>query len=123
MNSRLSRFALASLIVAFAAGATSVRGQQSPAPSGSAAAQPAMGIMQTMSRMKANDEKLDALVQKMNAATGGAKADAMAELLTALVDDRRHGYEPMMANMMKMMEMMSRHAHHAEPADHGSDRK
>jgi hypothetical protein len=53
--------------------------------------------------MTASDAKLDELVKKMNAAQGQAKVDAIAELLTALVQDRRH----MHANMAGMMSMMS----------------
>jgi hypothetical protein len=60
-----------------------------------------------MSRMKTNDAKFDELVKKMNVAGGTAKTDAMAELLTALVEDRRNACEPMMANMMSMMKTMS----------------
>jgi uncharacterized protein (DUF2342 family) len=55
-----------------------------------------------MARMKATGEKLDALVKKMNAAQGTAKTDAIAELLTALVEERRSMCEPMMS-MMSMM--------------------
>jgi hypothetical protein len=46
------------------------------------------------------------LVKKMNEAKGSAKTDAIAELLTALVEDRRNTCEPMMTNMMSMMNMM-----------------
>ena len=60
-----------------------------------------------MTRMRANDAALDALVQKMNTAKGTAKTDAIGALLTALVDDRKSTYEPMMANMMSMMNMMN----------------
>ena len=49
--------------------------------------------------------KLDELMKKMNSAKGAAKTEAMAELLTALVQDRQ-ACAPMMASMMKMMEMM-----------------
>jgi len=52
--------------------------------------------------MMAENDKLDALVAKMNAATGAAKVDAMAEVLTALVDKQR----PMKCGMMD--EMMSK---------------
>src|SRR5512138_1782604 len=47
-------------------------------------------MMSMMARMKANDARLEDLVQKMNAATGAAKTDAMAQLVTALVEDRRN---------------------------------
>jgi hypothetical protein len=60
-----------------------------------------------MARMKTGDAKLDALVKKMNEAKGAAKTDAIAELLTALINDRRTVGEPMMANMMSMMTMMN----------------
>ena len=63
--------------------------------------------MSMMARMKTADAKLDALVKKMNEAKGAAKTDAIAELLTALVNDRRTVGEPMMANMMSMMTTMS----------------
>ena len=56
-----------------------------------------------MARMRANDAKLDQLVKKMQSATGAAKTDAVAELLTALVEDRKTACEPMMAHMMSMM--------------------
>ena len=59
-----------------------------------------------MSRMRANDAKLDQLVTTMHAAQGPAKTDAIAALLTALVEDRKNNCEPMMANMMSMMNMM-----------------
>lgn len=73
-----------------------------PAPT--VPAQPNMAAMSgMMSRMKANDAKLDDLVKKMNAATGAAKADAIAAVRTPLVEDRKHNCEPMMANMMSMM--------------------
>jgi hypothetical protein len=67
-----------------------------------------MGMdMNVMARMKTADAKLDALVKKMNEAKGAAKTDAIAELLTALVNEHRTVGEPMMANMMSMMTMMS----------------
>jgi len=46
--------------------------------------------------------KLDELIKKMNAATGAAKTVAMAELLTALVEERS-SCQAMMADMMKAM--------------------
>ena len=64
---------------------------------------PQANMMNMMARMKAADAKLDELVKKMNAATGTAKTEAMAELLAALVDDRKTNCEPMMADMMSMM--------------------
>ena len=49
--------------------------------------------------------KLDELVKKMNTAKGAAKTDAMAELLTALVQEHQ-ACAPMMEKMTKMMETM-----------------
>ena len=51
-----------------------------------------------MAKKHANDAKLDQLVRKMQAATGAAKTDAVAELLAALVEDRKTACEPMMAH-------------------------
>ena len=59
-------------------------------------------MMKMMSDMKARDAKIEALVQKMNAAKGSEKTDAMAELLTALVEER----QAMRSSMMGMMNMM-----------------
>lgn len=58
-----------------------------------------------MARMKASGAQLDVLVKKMNAATGTAKIDAIAELLTALVEDRRQ-HESMMGGMAGAMSKM-----------------
>jgi hypothetical protein len=63
-------------------------------------------MMKMMATMHANDQKLDDLVKKMNAANGTAKVDALAELLTTLVQDRRTMHESMMSNMSMMMNMM-----------------
>jgi hypothetical protein len=60
-----------------------------------------------MARMRANDATLDALVKKMNSSQGTAKTEAIAALLTAVVEDRKSACEPMMANMMSMMNMMN----------------
>ena len=118
MKSRLALVAAVSVLTVFVSRSTQVSGQQ-PATDAqhdqhhpaTTAGQPAAGqtpadMMSMMSRMKSNDAKLDELVRKMNAATGTAKTDAMAQLLAALVDDRRNACEPMMANMMSMMSMM-----------------
>lgn len=57
--------------------------------------------MKGMDMMAAN-AKLDELVAKMNAAQGQAKVDAMAELLTTLVQQHQN----MRGNMGQMMSMM-----------------
>jgi hypothetical protein len=58
-----------------------------------------------MARMKTSGAQLDVLVKKMNAATGSARIDAIAELLTALVEDRRE-HESMMGGMAAKMSQM-----------------
>jgi hypothetical protein len=62
-------------------------------------------MMKMMAMMRANDQKLDDLVKKMNAAKGNAKVEAIAELLTTLVQDRRTMHESM-SKMSMMMNMM-----------------
>ena len=47
--------------------------------------------------VQAVDARLDGLVARMNAATGDARIPAMAELLAALVEDRKLMRHPMMA--------------------------
>jgi hypothetical protein len=62
-------------------------------------------MMKMMATMHATDQKVDDLVKKMNAAKGNAKVDAIAELLTTLVQDRKAMHESM-SNMSTMMNMM-----------------
>ena len=59
-------------------------------------------MMRMMSEMKTADAKLDALVQAMNAAKGAEKTDAIAAVVTALVEERRS----MHSSMTTMMNMM-----------------
>jgi hypothetical protein len=81
--------------------------QPSPTPAPQSGTMGNMANMANMmSRMRANDAKLDQLVKTMQTAQGPAKTDAIAALLTALVEDRKNNCEPMMANMMSMMNMM-----------------
>jgi hypothetical protein len=58
-----------------------------------------------MNEMKAADAKLDALVQAMNAAKGAEKTDAIAAVVTALVEQHRSMHGSMM-NMTGMMNKM-----------------
>ena len=118
MKSRVVTLTVLSLFALLMSRPVHLHGQQAPEAQQherhhpETAAPPATAVeaqanmMNMMARMKAADPKLDALVQKMNAAKGTAKTDAIAELLTALVEDRRTNCEPMMANMMSMMNMM-----------------
>ena len=75
-------------------------------PAQTAGAQQAT-MMNMMARMKATDQKLDELVKKMNAAKGTEKTNAIAELLTVLVQDQRTMHDSMMSNMSGMMNMMN----------------
>ena len=109
------RIALVTVIVALSAVMASpvhLHGQQptdradhSAHHPGAPATQAVPPVAPTPMEAMMSTAKLDELVKKMNSAKGAAKTEAMAELLTALVQDRR-ACEPMMANMMKMMEMM-----------------
>ena len=75
---------------------------------------PHANMKEMMSRMTSTDVRLDELVTRMNAATGEAKTNAIAELLTALVQDRRTTCGPMMTNMMWMMNMTNGGGGHGE---------
>ncbi len=59
-----------------------------------------------MADMKAMDVTVDALITKMNAATGAAKVDAMAEALTAMVKQHKTMHEGMMKMEGQMMMQM-----------------
>jgi hypothetical protein len=83
-------------------------------PPGPVSAAPQANMMNMMANMKATDAKLDALMKKMNEAKGSAKTDAIAEVLTTLVEERHNMSEAMMANMMSMMKMMGLHDSHGE---------
>jgi len=97
-----------------------LHGQQAPPPqqhdhssdapqAPAAPGMPADGdMMAMMMRMHAADAKLDVLVKKMNEATGSAKTDAMAEVLTAMVD-KTMACERMMQDMTGMMNMPGGH--------------
>jgi hypothetical protein len=124
MKSRNALFTVVALFVLGISTGARAQGQQQPpsdaqqheqhhpgatAEQPATPAQPQANMMSMMARMKSNDAKLDDLVKKMNAATGPAKTEAIAQLLTAIVEDRRNACEPMMANMMSMTEMMGGH--------------
>jgi hypothetical protein len=93
-----SRFWVLTLVVVFtvlAATPAHLHGLPQNAPGSTAASR---GRGQMMAAMMASDAKLDELVKKMNEATGAAKVDAMAELLTTLVNDRLTMRRSMMSN-------------------------
>jgi hypothetical protein len=70
-----------------------------------------------MGEMKAADAKLDALVQAMNAAKGAEKTDAIAAVVTALVEQRGSMHSSM-ASMMDMLGMMNQMSGPASAAPH-----
>ncbi len=59
-----------------------------------------------MADMKAADTTLDALVARMNSAKGGAKVDAIAELLKTMVQQQRTMHDGMMQMQGQMMMKM-----------------
>ena len=63
-------------------------------------------MMRMMNEMKTADAKMDELVQAMNAAKGPEKTDAIAAVVTALVEQHRSMHSSM-ATMM-MMGMMNK---------------
>jgi gas vesicle protein len=65
---------------------------------------------QLMEEMKASDERLNQLVQKMNAASGQAKVDATAATVAELVAQRSHMRERMMRMHEGMMGHMMQHS-------------
>src|SRR4029079_5057636 len=79
--------------------------QTTTEPAASAADMPGMKGMQEM--MAAN-AKLQALVTKMNAASGQAKVDAMAELLTAIVNEHSAMRQRLMSMIRRMQSMPMR---------------
>jgi len=114
MKSRILIFALFAGVSAFIAAPALVHGSQAPAAEqhdqhhSEAATAPAQGagdqrdgMMTMMARMKATELKLDELVKKMNAAKGTEKVDAIADLLTTLVQDHRAMHKSMMMGGMR----------------------
>src|SRR5262249_13818770 len=88
--------------------------------SSQSAGQPSAEKVKMGMGMMAPDAKLDELVKKINAAKDGAKVDAIAELLTGLVENQRTTCGPMMGDMMTMMKMtrkMGEKDHDPAPPD------
>jgi hypothetical protein len=91
--------------------------QHAPAPVAGAAATPAQGHdmmamhKKMMADMAAAETSLDALVARMNTATGAARVDAMAEVVTAMAQQ----HKAMRARMMEMHEHMMQMDHTAKP--------
>jgi hypothetical protein len=70
--------------------------QQAPAAQTAPGQQPHQMPAHDMAAMKAADARIAALAEKMKTSTGAARIDAMAELLTALVEH----HQTMCAAMM-----------------------
>jgi hypothetical protein len=64
---------------------------------------------QMIDRFDAWDTELEQLLERMNAAEGQAKVDAMAEVIRAMVEQRREMRETMMAWQPRMMKHMAGH--------------
>lgn len=84
---------------------------QAPSPQGSQPREQAPSNMQDMMKMheqmmaemKAADSKLDALVKDMNAATGEARVNAVAAVVTELVRQQKSMHERMGQMHQQMM--------------------
>jgi hypothetical protein len=105
-----SRFVVVTVLSActavfVAASPTRLHGQQPSQIQQQHDGDPQARMMNMIATMHANDQKVDDLVKKMNDAKGNNKVDAMAELLTTLVQDRRT-MQQSMSNMSMMMNMM-----------------
>lgn len=63
-----------------------------------------------MAEMSATDASLDALVARMSAATGAARVDALAEVVTALVQQHKamHGHMMQMHDHMMQMDQTAK---------------
>jgi len=73
-----------------------------------------------MAEMQATQTKLDELVAQMNSATGNAKVDRMAVLLTELVAQHKRMGSMMQGGMMPMMMMPNAPSDAAPPAAGGT---
>ena len=112
MKSRIRVLAVITMFTAMVSVPGHVHGQQGAAPPDQHADhQPAAPDTATgpaphanmMASMMASNAKLDALVTKMNTAKGEARTDAIAELLTAIVEE----HHAMQGSMMSMCSMMT----------------
>jgi hypothetical protein len=117
---KLARTVSVLLIASLAA--VTLSAQQPPAPPPGAGKPGMMGEKnmdetmmahhkEMMAKMEAMDSRLDDLVQKMNAAKGSRKADAVAAVVNELVAQRKQMREHMMAMQPQMMKHMMEHMH------------
>jgi hypothetical protein len=116
MMKRLTFFASTLLVfaLAFSAGVLNVPtgvAAQAPSPQGSQSRGQAPSNMQDMMKMheqmmadmKAADSRLDALVKDMNAASGEAKVNAVATVVTELVRQQKSMHDRMGQMHQQMM--------------------
>lgn len=121
MTTALARHALLRLAIALAlaaplfAAASNGAAHAAPAQGAPPQAPPNMQQMmkmheQMMAEMKAADSRLDALVKDMNAAKGDAKVNAVAAVVTELVQQQKsmHGHMGEMHQMMMSGMMMKK---------------
>jgi hypothetical protein len=96
------------------------QGSQKPKPMAMAKTTPESGMAakcqamlvdqeQMLTEMKIADERLDALVSKMNGASGTDKADATAAVVTEMVTQRRTMRDGAMKMQHEMMTHMTEH--------------
>ena len=98
---------------------------QTPEQNSDAAAMKGMDMGQMMSNSKDQDAELDKLVAEMNSAPADKKLDAIAAVLTKLVDQRKTMHEQMqkmmsandkegmgMCRMMMGCDQGGKHSHH-----------
>ena len=87
--------------------------QQKPAKPGAKMTMDCQQMMQAhqkmMEDMKAMDARLDTLVQQMNSATGQAKVDATAAVVSELVTQRKTTFDRMDGMHGEMMQHMMEH--------------
>jgi hypothetical protein len=117
MKTKKIRFLIGSMVVlALGAGAASQGDQHQQAEGKPSADMMAMcksmmaDRQQLMEEMKASDERLNQLVQTMNAASGQAKVDATAATVAELVAQRSRMHERMMRMHEGMMGHMMQHS-------------
>lgn len=118
MRTRIQTFRLSAAIVlalslAVSAGAQDPQHQQTPAKPSADMSARCKAMMaeheKMMTEMKTTDQRLDDLVGKMNAASGQAKVDAVATVVTEIVAQRKTMRDRMMQMHQRMMSHMGEH--------------
>lgn len=71
-------------------------------------------MLEMQAKQKEMQSKLDELVQEMNATSGAAQQQAMAELLTSMVEQRASMHDMMAKKQPMMMQHMMAHMHSGE---------